>query len=176
MLSLYLASLDTQSNEELFEDVYNTYKRYVYHTAYKIVGDPHLAEDVLQEVFLYVAKNFSKIRTENGNELMAYLVSCSRSRAYDIIRRRHEEPLEEDPNAPDNSPMPEDAAISSDNIKRMAELIGQMKPMYRDPLRLLSMGYTNREIAAALGWSDETVRMRLFRGRKLLWRELSKDG
>lgn len=72
--------------------------------------------------------------------------------------------------------MPEDAAISSDNVKRMAELIGQMKPIYRDPLRLLSMGYTNREIAAALGWSDETVRMRLFRGRKLLWRELNKDG
>ena len=31
-------------------------------------------------------------------------------------------------------------------------------------------------IAVALGWSDETVRMRLFRNRKLLWRELNKDG
>lgn len=90
MLSLYLAALDAQSDEELFEEVYNTYKRYVYHTAYKIIGDPHLAEDVLQEVFLYVAKKFSKIRTENGNELMAYLVSCSRSRACDIMRKRHE--------------------------------------------------------------------------------------
>ena len=48
-----------------------------------------------------------------------------------------------------------------------------MKPMYRDPLRLLAMGYTNREIAESLGLTDEVVRMRLFRGRKLLWKELS---
>ena len=49
----------------------------------------------------------------------------------------------------------------------------QMKPMYRDPLRLLAMGYTNREIAESLGLTDEVVRMRLFRGRKLLWKELN---
>ena len=58
LLSLYLAVLDDQSNEEQFIDVYNTYKRLVYHTAYKIMGDSYLAEDVLQEVFLYIAKNF----------------------------------------------------------------------------------------------------------------------
>ena len=55
LLSLYLAALDNQSSEEQFIDVYNTYKRLVYHTAYKIMGDSYLAEDVLQEVFLYVA-------------------------------------------------------------------------------------------------------------------------
>ena len=85
LLSLYLAVLDDQSNEEQFIDVYNTYKRLVYHTAYKIMGDSYLAEDVLQEVFLYVAKNFSKIHRENCHELAAYLVSCSRSRAYDML-------------------------------------------------------------------------------------------
>ena len=59
LLSLYLAVLDDQSNEEQFIDVYNTYKRLVYHTAYKIMGDSYLAEDVLQEVFLS-AKTESK--------------------------------------------------------------------------------------------------------------------
>ena len=56
MLAMYLAVLDDRSSEEQFIDVYNTYKRLVYHTAYKIMGDSYLAEDVLQEVFLYVAK------------------------------------------------------------------------------------------------------------------------
>ena len=153
--------------------VYNTYKRLVYHTAYKIMGDSYLAEDVLQEVFLYVAKNFSKIHRENCHELAAYLVSCSRSRAYDMLRKQREEPLEEVPDAPDDAPVPDDAAVSADNIQHLTELIGQMKPMYRDPLRLLAMGYTNREIAESLGLTDEVVRMRLFRGRKLLWKELN---
>ena len=48
LLSLYLAVLDDQSSEEQFIDVYNTYKRLVYHTAYKIMGDSYLAEDVLR--------------------------------------------------------------------------------------------------------------------------------
>ena len=49
MLAMYLAVLDDQSSEEQFKDVYNTYKRLVYHTAYKIMGDSYLAEDVLQD-------------------------------------------------------------------------------------------------------------------------------
>ena len=137
------------------------------------MGDSYLAEDVLQEVFLYVAKNFSKIHRENCHELAAYLVSCSRSRAYDMLRKRREESLEEIPDIEDNAPVPDDAIISVDNIERLTELIGQMKPKYRDPLRLLAMGYTNREIAKSLGLTDEVVRTRLFRGRKLLWKELS---
>ncbi len=75
LLSLYLAVLDDQSNEEQFIDVYNTYKRLVYHTAYKIMGDSYLAEDVLQEVFLYVAKNFLKfIEKTVTNSLLISLV------------------------------------------------------------------------------------------------------
>ena len=169
MLAMYLAVLDDRSSEEQFIDVYNTYKRLVYHTAYKIMGDSYLAEDVLQEVFLYVAKNFSKIHRENCHELAAYLVSCSRSRAYDMLRKQREEPLEEVPDAPDDAPVPDDAVVSTDNIQHLTELIGQMKPMYRDPLRLLAMGYTNREIAESLGLTDEVVRI----ANKLI--EISKN-
>ena len=87
-----------------------------------------------------------------------------------MLRKQREEPLEEVPDTPDDAPVPDDAAVSADNIEHLTELIGQMKPMYRDPLRLLAMGYTNREIAKL---TDEVVRMRLFRGRKLLWKELN---
>ena len=173
LFSVYLTVLEDKSDEEQFIDAYNTYKRLVYHTAYKVTGDPHLAEDVLQEVFLYVAKNISKIRWKNCHELAAYLVSCSRSRAYDMLRKRREELLEEIPDTQDATPLPDDAVVSTDNIEKLTKLIGQMKPMYRDPLRLLAMGYTNREIAESLGSTDEVVRMRLFRGRKRLWKELN---
>ena len=90
-----------------------------------------------------------------------------------MLRKQREELLEDVPNEPDDAPVPDDAAVSTDNIERLTELIGRMKPMYRDPLRLLAMGYTNREIAASLGLADEVVRTRLFRGRKLLWKELN---
>ena len=59
MLAIYLAALDSADNAEAFEAVYERYKRLVYHVACQIVHDPHLAEDVAQEVFLYIAKNFA---------------------------------------------------------------------------------------------------------------------
>lgn len=90
-----------------------------------------------------------------------------------MLRRQREEPLEEIPDVPDDALIPDDAAVSTDSIQHLTELIGQMKPIYRDPLRLLAMGYTNREIAESLRLTDEVVRMRLFRGRKLLWKELN---
>ena len=37
MLALYLSVLDDRNFEEDFTEVYNTYKRLVYHTAYKIM-------------------------------------------------------------------------------------------------------------------------------------------
>ena len=160
LLSLYLAVLDDQSNEEQFIDVYNTYKRLVYHTAYKIMGDSYLAEDVLQEVFLYVAKNFSKIHRENCHELAAYLVICRQKTAYEMLRKQREEPLEEVPDAPDDAPVPDDAVVSTDNIQHLTELIGQIKPMYRDPLRLLAMGYAHSTVSVtfsadvALQWKQ----------------------
>ena len=58
MLAMYLAVLDDRSSEEQFIDVYNTYKRLVYHTAYKIMGDSYLAEDVLQEFFFVRCQKF----------------------------------------------------------------------------------------------------------------------
>ena len=75
MLALYLSVLDDRSFEEEFTEVYNTYKRLVYHTAYKIMDDSYLAEDVLQEVFLYVAKIFLKfIEKTVTNSLLISLV------------------------------------------------------------------------------------------------------
>ena len=86
-----------------------------------------------------------------------------------MLRKQREEPLEEVPDAPDDAPVPDDAVVSTDNIQHLTELIGQMKPMYRDPLRLLAMGYTNREIAESLGLTDEVVRI----ANKLI--EISKN-
>ena len=76
LLSLYLAVLDNQSNEEQFIDVYNTYKRLVYHTAYKIMGDSYLAEDVLQEVFYTSLKIFLKFieKTVTNSPLISLVV------------------------------------------------------------------------------------------------------
>ena len=65
MLGLYLAAMDDSTYETQFVQVYERCKRLVYHTAYQIVQDSYLAEDVLQEVFLHLAQNFTRVYRED---------------------------------------------------------------------------------------------------------------
>ena len=78
MLGLYLEALENSSDEELFTQVYERCKRLVYHTAYKVVQDSYLAEDVLQEVFLQLAKNFTRVYRDDAHKMAAYLAICAK--------------------------------------------------------------------------------------------------
>ncbi len=73
-----------------------TYARQVFHSAYRLLSDTHLAEDVTQEVFLKLFNKpgdaFDKITHWPG-----YLRSMAISTAIDQLRRNKrlaEEPLE----------------------------------------------------------------------------------
>lgn len=61
MIQLYLQLLDTQTEQEKFEQLYYQYKRLMYWIANHILGDSHLAEDAVHEAFLKIIKNFHKI-------------------------------------------------------------------------------------------------------------------
>lgn len=166
MLAIYLAALDSADNAEAFEAVYERYKRLVYHVACQIVHDPHLAEDVAQEVFLYIAKNFSRLHRQDPHKFAAYLVSCTRSRAFLLLAQRPDAPGEEEPDFDRNAdpaPVPEDAVIDEQQAQHLMQAVQQLAPIYRDPLRLLAQGYTYREIAAALALRESTVRQRIAR-------------
>ena len=52
MLAICLALLDQEADRRLFLETYEANKRRVYHVAYGVLQDQHLAEDVVQDVFL----------------------------------------------------------------------------------------------------------------------------
>lgn len=79
MLGLYLAAMDDSTYETQFVQVYERCKRLVYHTAYQIVQDSYLAEDVLQEVFLHLAQNFTRVYREDKHKMAAYLVYAQKA-------------------------------------------------------------------------------------------------
>ena len=178
MLAIWLSLLDTQDEKERFTALYERYKRLVYDTARKVLHDDSLAEDILQETFLYLAENFTKIPTENCHKTASYLVITSRTRAITLLQKRTHETVGEGdaPDAaPDTAPLPEDAVISAARAARLVALVGELKEIYRDPLTLLAQGHTYPEIAGALNLPEPTVRKRVQRGRALLWKELNRD-
>ena len=95
-----------------------------------------------------------------------------------LLAQRQDAPGEEEPDFDRNAdpaPVPEDAVIDEQQAQHLMQAVQQLAPIYRDPLRLLAQGYTYREIAAALALRESTVRQRIARGRKLLWKELHDE-
>ena len=75
--------LDTPEEKAKFEKLYYSHRRTMLHIAMQILKDHQLAEDAVQEAFLRLVKNFSKIGQ----------VNCPRTRLFTVIidGQRHQD-------------------------------------------------------------------------------------
>ena len=84
---------------------------------------------------------------------------------------------EEEDNSPIDYKEPLKVVIDKETVKKVADFIEKLPPIYRDVLLLEKLhNYTKEEIADLLSISYETVRKRSLRARKMLMQELSKEG
>lgn len=96
MLSLYLAALESDGDKKQFRELYRRYHRVMERTALAVLHDPHDAEEAVQEAFLRVIENFSRIDKIPCKDLGGWLVIIVRNEAITILRRRRcHLPLEE---------------------------------------------------------------------------------
>ena len=72
---MYLQMLDTPEEKSKFETLYYTHRHTMLHIAMQILKDHQLAEDAVQEAFIRLVKNFSKIGQ----------VNCPRTRLFVVI-------------------------------------------------------------------------------------------
>lgn len=75
----------SQDSTEVFESIYNEFKKDVYAIALSILKDNELAKDVLQETFV---KLFLYLKSREVNNVKAWLVMVSRNAALDLFRKR----------------------------------------------------------------------------------------
>ena len=78
-IELYNEYLD--GNKEAFETLYNKYERKIQYFIYNIVKDYQRAEDITQDVFIYVMQN----RIKQGYTFKYYIYLVAKSRAYNHI-------------------------------------------------------------------------------------------
>lgn len=176
MIALYLACLENADDRRRFEEIWHACKRLVFHTAYTILWDEHLAEDVMQEAFFYLARHFSSIDTADDRRVRRYLVLVARSRALDQLRRTGSETPDPEPDTgADPAPVPEDAVVAGEQLARLLELVSQLPERDRILLELAVQGASGAQMAAALGVNEATARKRLQRARARLWKELNRD-
>jgi RNA polymerase sigma-70 factor (ECF subfamily) len=123
----------------------------------------HLAEDLVQDVFLHAMTRLGELR--EPARFGGWICMIARRRATDQLRRTHaEDPLEDGAHtAPQASP----ELVAEANAA--LAMIHQLPEAYRETLTLrLIAGLSGSEISDATGLTPESVRVNLHRGFRLL--------
>src|SRR5680860_1023028 len=82
------------------ETLYDRYSRVVFSFALRIVGDPQIAEEILQEVFFRAWQQGSSFQSSRGS-LVTWLLSITHNLAIDEIRTRNRRPKKADSAEPE---------------------------------------------------------------------------
>src|SRR5271168_668894 len=85
----------SRQDQSAMATLFDRYSRLVYSIALRVLREPDLAEDVMQEVLLQVWRQPGGFVSQRGS-LGAWLAVVARNRSIDVIRRRsHLTPLED---------------------------------------------------------------------------------
>lgn len=163
-----IPTIDDRSDAELFtainrgdhrafETLYGRYRDWVSAMAMRFTGSHADAMDVLQEVFLHLARKAPNLRLDA--KVTTYLYPVTRSVAVSLIRRRR--PLG-DPVALEDLDLchpPTNPARPSGDL---AIVLAKLPPVQREVLVMRYVdGLSNDEIAAMLKIPEGTVKSRL---------------
>ena len=90
----------SEGDADALEVLYERYNRIVYSFALRIVGDPQIAEELLQEVFFRTWQQGKAFR-ENRGAFVTWLLSITHNMAIDEVRKRRRRPQKADSVEPD---------------------------------------------------------------------------
>lgn len=170
-----LVALVARADEEALAELYDRFGRVAYGLALRIVRDPALAEDAVQEGFLAVWRSAARFVAERA-KASTWILTLIHRRAVDLVRReqpRRAEPLEV---APDEAGADtEEEAWRRLRRARIQEALKRLPDKQREALELAYYGgFTQSELADRLGEPLGTIKSRMFSGLATL-RELLAD-
>ena len=90
MLNFYLSLIESEEDKTLFARIYEEYRQKMHKYAMQFLKDEGNAEDIVQEVFLFIVKTgVGKIRNiEQEGNLWAYLSAAVRNQSYTFLRNQ----------------------------------------------------------------------------------------
>ena len=160
-----LVALVARSDETALAELYDRFGRVAYGLALRIVRDPTLAEDVVQEAFLSVWRSAGRFVAERG-KASTWLLTLVHRRAVDLVRReepRRGEPLE--------APAAGAGKATDDEVwlrlrrAQVQEALQQLPDQQREALELAYYGgFSQSELADRLGLPLGTIKSRMFTG------------
>jgi RNA polymerase sigma factor (sigma-70 family) len=170
-----LVALAARADDGALAELYDRFGHVAYGLALRIVRDPGLAEDAVQEAFLAIWRSAGRFVPERA-KASTWILTLVHRRAVDIVRReepRRAEPLEAAPQA--RGSLTEDEAWLRLQRTRVQEALRRLPDQQREALELAYYGgFTQSQLADRLGEPLGTIKSRMFAGLARL-RELLDD-
>ena len=163
-----LLRLIASAQENALGELYDRYGRLVYSMALNTVGEPTLAEEITQDVYLRVWEKAGTYRSDQG-KVITWLASIARYRAIDVLRRQSVRPegnrailSEEDAFELPDPINTEDQVEISQRKQHIRNAIAQLPEEQRRALAMaFFQGYSHTEIAEILNEPLGTVKTRI---------------
>jgi RNA polymerase sigma-70 factor (ECF subfamily) len=168
-------------DEAALAELYDRFAAAALGVARRVTGDPHAAEEAVQETFLWVWTHADRFDPERGS-MRSWLAVLSYRRAVDWVRTEVARPMP-DPgtalvaSAEDSAIEAEEAAVAERLAQTVRSAVDALPPAQRDIVRLLYFeGRRVSDIAASLGVPEGTAKTRLRAARQRLAAHLGTEG
>lgn len=174
--------VDTEEERDKLEALIYRYKGMMFCTINDIINDEHLTEDILQEVFIKIALNIEKVNNDiNSNRAKSFIMTITKNTAFDFYRKnaklRDKEYCVEEFDEKAFYEFDEESIISEEPENKIITVIKSLKEKYRDVLVLkYEHNFEDNEIAKALNITEDNVRQRISRGKKMIEEKLKGMG
>lgn len=168
-----LVSESLGGNREAFGQIVARYQSLVCSLAFSATGSLSQSEDLAQETFVTAWRQLRDLR--EPEKLRSWLCRIARNLTCDALRQQGREPshraesLEEISESPAPGPLPTEQTISNEEQAILWRSLEKIPEIYREPLVLFYREHQSIEaVAQNLELSEDAVKQRLSRGRKLL--------
>jgi RNA polymerase sigma-70 factor (ECF subfamily) len=170
-----LVALAARGEEGALAEIYDRFGRVAYGLALRIVRDPALAEDAVQDAFVSVWRSAARFSPERA-KASTWILTFVHRRAVDLVRReerRRAEPIEGAPAG--EVPAADEAAWLRLERERVQAALRALPDQQREAIELAYYGgFTQSELADRLGQPLGTIKSRMYAGLGRL-RELLAD-
>ncbi len=163
-------------SETAFSEVVRRYVDFVHSTAFRLVRDAQLAQDVSQKVFLALAQNAHQL--SRGAALPGWLHRTARNLSANVVRAEvRRQAREHEAAAMNESIAPDTTATWESLAPHLDAALGELNESDRTALLLRYFQHKSaREMAVAIGISSEAAQKRVNRAIERLRNLFAKRG
>lgn len=173
----YLSLIDNDIDKNIFEQIYNDYKKRMLFVANRVLHDQYEAEDAVHNALIGIAKNIDTIKKLESDKVGSYILTAAYNAALNLAKAKFNENKYYSGNVLNK--LSDDDFFEKLQIRERYDevitVIDSLKPIFRDVLYLhYVLDLSPKKIGDLLKRKPRTVEKQIERGKQMLLAKLDK--